>query len=270
MSRNLVASVLLTGFILHPSNAFSQDGQQGPIGKDKIVGGIETTIEEHPWQAAVIVWRNGARYLCGGTAIASNWILTAAHCFGSDPTKSKAVAILGATKYMEALNSGSTIDVSRVVIHPHYKYGQHEFDLALLRVPDIGAGVVIPMAAPSTELSSQETLTVTGWGATREGGSTTDTLLKAEVPYVSNETCNAPESYDSKVMTTMMCAGNAGGGEDSCKGDSGGPLVKGKTIANSILVGVVSFGEGCARKLKYGVYVRVSSFRDWINETMIQ
>jgi trypsin len=267
----LTFPLLFVGLSFCTGTSFSQDQSDSQIiGNDKIVGGVETTIEEHPWQVAIIVWRNGARYLCGGTVISSNWILTAAHCFGKDPTIAKAQAIFGATKYMDAYSSGAAVDVSKIIIHPQYKHGQHDYDLALLNVPQIGNGVVIPMAASNTALSTQETLTVTGWGATKEGGATSDVLLMAQIPYVSNEVCNSPESYNGKVTSTMMCAGNAGGGEDSCQGDSGGPLVKGDTLAKSILVGVVSFGEGCARKLKYGVYIRVSSFRDWIASAMIQ
>ena len=110
-----------------------------------------------------------------------------------------------------------------------------------------------------------ETLEVTGWGRTSEGGTTSETLQKASVPYVATATCNAPDAYGGKVRTGMLCAGFATGGVDACQGDSGGPLVLKRMDQPPVLIGVVGWGEGCARKLKYGVYTRVSAYRTWID-----
>jgi secreted trypsin-like serine protease len=103
---------------------------------------------------------------------------------------------------------------------------------------------------------------VTGWGRIKEGGAPAHRLLIAPVPYVANDVCNRPESYHGTIKPSMLCAG--GKGKDACQGDSGGPLVL-RTEDGPILIGVVSFGDGCARALKYGVYTRVSSFRSWIS-----
>ena len=73
--------------------------------------------------------------------------------------------------------------------------------------------------------------------------------------------------YNGSIGAGMMCAGHRDGGVDACQGDSGGPLVW-KTDDGPLLVGVVSFGEGCARKLKYGVYTRVSKYRHWITKVI--
>lgn len=123
------------------------------------------------------------------------------------------------------------------------------------------------MATLDTPLELGEKLIVTGWGVT-ETGETSSVLKKAEVPYVTNSTCNEPTSYGGKILNMMMCAGEREGGIDSCQGDSGGPLVKGSNAEDAILVGIVSFGEGCASRLKYGVYTRVGSERDWIRRSM--
>jgi trypsin len=91
-------------------------------------------------------------------------------------------------------------------------------------------------------------------------------LLRATVPYIDNATCNEPISYNGEILAGMMCAGHRDGGIDACQGDSGGPLVW-RSQDGPILVGVVSFGDGCARRLKYGVYSRLSYYRDWIART---
>ena len=79
-----------------------------------------------------------------------------------------------------------------------------------------------------------------------------------------NAQCNKPEAYNKTIKAGMSCAGAREGGADACQGDSGGPLIKRKA-SGPVLVGVVSFGYGCARRLRYRVYARVSHYADWIN-----
>ena len=87
------------------------------------------------------------------------------------------------------------------------------------------------------------------------------------MPYADTAVCNDPASYNGGVRPGMMCAGYREGGIDACQGDSGGPLVW-RTPDGPVLVGVVSFGDGCARKLKYGIYTRVSAYREWIDRAI--
>ena len=106
--------------------------------------------------------------------------------------------------------------------------------------------------------------TIAGFGATSEGGDTPDTLQKAQVPVTTDADCAA--AYDSFDASTMLCAGYPQGGTDTCQGDSGGPLF-GRTGAGALkVVGATSFGEGCARPGKPGVYARVgdAELREWI------
>ena len=111
---------------------------------------------------------------------------------------------------------------------------------------------------------------MTGWGRTKEGDEkpASEVLQKGEVPYIENATCNAKDAYDGKIKPGMMCAGYRDGGVDSCQGDSGGPLVL-RGQDGPVLVGVVSWGEGCARKLRYGIYTRVTAYSDWIAKTIL-
>jgi secreted trypsin-like serine protease len=229
----------------------------------RIVGGEKTDINQHPWQVAL---QFRGQFFCGGSIIAEKWILTAAHCFegGFDAQgdwRSKA----GATDYS---GSRGWLEAQRIVVYPDYKgKPTYENDLALVKMKVPPAGRVIPLASRSAIVPEGQPLEVTGWGAVSEHGSGSKTLLKATVPRVSTTECNAPQSYNGAIRDGMMCAGRREGGIDSCNGDSGGPLVW-RTSDGPVLVGVVSFGRGCARELKYGVYTKVSAYRDWIDRTI--
>ena len=230
-------------------------------GNRRIVGGEATTIEKHPWQVALnIKGLDGKTYLCGGSLINQRWILTAAHCVPTADAGATRVKA-GVTDY---IRDGNWLEVERVIPHASYNAGTSENDIALIKLKAPYAGKSVALAGSATALANS-VLEVTGWGATSEGGAGSRKLLVAKVPYVENSTCNEPASYNNAIKQGMLCAGAKG--VDSCQGDSGGPLVLHGT-SGPVLVGVVSVGEGCARELKYGVYTRVSSYRDWIDATL--
>jgi trypsin len=232
--------------------------------RPRIVGGEHADIKDYPWQVALNIKRADGGYLCGGSLVASKWVLTAAHCFmptiSSGDTKVKA----GTTNYH---TEGVWSAIDKIIVHEAYNILTQDNDLTLLKLMSVPNGKIVRMADVTMTIPVGEPLEVTGWGATAEGGDISNDLLKAKVPYVDNATCNATESYHGLIHAGMMCAGHAEGAVDSCQGDSGGPLVW-RTSDGPILVGVVSFGDGCARKLKYGVYTRVSVYRDWITRTI--
>jgi secreted trypsin-like serine protease len=106
--------------------------------------------------------------------------------------------------------------------------------------------------------------TIVGFGTTSEGGDTADTLQEAQVPITTDAYCSG--AYDDFDATSMVCAGFPEGGVDTCQGDSGGPMF-GRDAAGVLkVVGATSFGEGCARPGKPGVYARVGDtvLREWI------
>jgi secreted trypsin-like serine protease len=218
----------------------------------RIVGGEGTDIKDHPWQVALVI--DGK--FCGGVIISDNWVLTAAHCFDSDDAKQVKVKS-GVTNYKIG---GGWSAADRVVLHK-YDAKTQEYDLALVKLTTRLTGKSIPLARPDLELKQCQHLEVTGWGLTKENSAGSENLQKATVPYVDNTACNEPSSYDGEIRPSMMCAGFHE--IDACQGDSGGPLVF-KGPDGPILVGIVSWGEGCGRKLKYGVYTRVSAYSDWI------
>lgn len=107
---------------------------------------------------------------------------------------------------------------------------------------------------------------IAGWGATMEHSAASGILMKAEVPIVEQSTCARQDVYGSKITNNMICAGFASGGIDTCQGDSGGALhCQNETNPNVWEVqGIASWGRGCGRQLRYGVYTRVSNFVKWI------
>jgi secreted trypsin-like serine protease len=226
----------------------------------RIVGGEPTTIKEHPWQVALNVTLDGEIFVCGGSLVADRWVLTAAHCFRPTTKPNEVRVKSGAT---DLVAEGQWSSIERIVIHEANNHKTHENDLALVRLSFPPEGRIIPMMKVAQPLTVGQPFEVAGWGATSYGGYAARRLLKATVPYVANETCNEPTAYNGAIMPSMMCAGYQEGGVDSCQGDSGGPLVW-YTADGPVLVGVVSWGDGCARKLRYGVYTRVVTYTDWI------
>lgn len=235
-----------------------------PQGNRRVVGGEKTDIKKHAWQVALIFERpGGGAALCGGANIGDRWVLTAAHCFSPSDTTNMLRVKAGAT---DIIKEGRWTDIERIIVHEDYDPRTYENDIALVRLKRKPRGQIIPLATQTTKLGVGDPLEVTGWGRTSESGDTSTKLLKANVPYVSNKTCNEPASYDGRVGPGMLCAGESEGGVDACQGDSGGPLVRRSPDKGAILVGVVSFGLGCAREQKYGVYTRVSEYLDWIGD----
>ncbi|MER9214951.1 serine protease [Mesorhizobium sp. M0663] len=231
----------------------------------RIVGGKVTTVEQYPWQAALLyaMVPEPQRILrCGGSVIASNWILTAAHCV-ADKTEEDVVT---KTTFYHAL--GIRTKSVQYFVHPSYDSSTYENDIALVKLAEpVADPTVVPLIEQSADIPDGTNVSVTGWGAVMEGGAASEVLRVADVPLVNLSDCNQPGSYNGRIKNTMMCAGYRDGGLDSCQGDSGGPAVATRG-GKPVLVGIVSFGEGCARRLKYGVYTRVSAFSDWITQTM--
>jgi trypsin len=230
----------------------------------RIVGGVETTIRQHPWQVALLISEGNGGILCGGSLVAARWVVTAAHCFSRQTRPGDVKVKAGATNYV---SEGEWSGVDRIVLHDGYNPQNHDNDIALIKLAAVTSGRAIRFAAPRETLREAQLLEVTGWGATSEGGASASKLQKVQVPLVSNAICNKPEAYKNQVGAGMICAGSRDGGADACQGDSGGPLVK-RGEGGPVLVGVVSFGEGCARKLKYGVYTRISHYHGWIERVV--
>lgn len=228
----------------------------------QIVGGVPATGSQYLFTASV-QYNNGP--WCGGSILNDQWILSAAHCFAGRSVSSFS-AVVGTSNLN---SSGERISVSRIIIHPQYNSSTSNNDIALLQLSrPISANVPTITPADTALINAAaapgDLVTVSGWGAVYEGGPGSSTLLKVDVPVVSNSQCSS--SY-SGITSNMICAGYTSGGRDSCQGDSGGPLFF-QYQGQYFQAGIVSFGRGCARPNYPGVYTRVSQYVDWIEDNI--
>ncbi|MDM8528209.1 trypsin-like serine protease, partial [Anaerolineales bacterium HSG24] len=238
----------------------------GCIADGRVVGGNEATLGEWPWQARLSISIGQDNFLCGGSLIDENWILTAAHCIENAIPENVTVS-LGDYRRSENEDTEQVLNVTQIIPHPNYDGATYDNDIALLELETsvqlTDAVQVVVLGTSNDPVESGTMATITGWGRTSEGGSTSDVLMEAEVPIVTNNTCN--EAYsDIQITDNMLCAGFDEGGVDTCNGDSGGPLIV-RDSDDWMLAGIVSFGIGCARPDLYGVYTRVSRYNSWIN-----
>ena len=157
-------------------------------------------------------------------------------------------------------NIGTQIDVVRIAIHPAWGGIPNNGDVAVWRLAISAPGPYATLAAADPAGATQ--LLATGWGALTEGGAFPRDLMQVKLPLASRTNCNDANSYNGAITGLMICAGPEAGGRDTCQGDSGGPLThnpSGTTLSGyTVLVGVTSFGTGCARPNKFGVYARIS------------
>jgi trypsin len=237
-----------------------------PAQSHAIVGGHDAAAGAYPSIAEVHLAKS---FLCTGTLIAPDWVLTAGHC-GSITGAAVATPVsfpgplidvyIGSTKP----GAGELVPVSEAIVSPSYLLTQG-YDVTLLHLsrPSASTPTKIAGAGETASWAAGTTETIVGWGATAEGGDTPDTLQEAQVPVTTDATCAG--AYSEFDAATMLCAGYPQGGTDTCQGDSGGPMYG--TVGGALrVVGATSFGEGCARPSKPGVYARVGdvALRTWI------
>ncbi|XP_016008226.2 plasminogen isoform X2 [Rousettus aegyptiacus] len=228
----------------------------------RVVGGCVANPHSWPWQISLRT-RFGMHF-CGGTLIAPEWVLTAAHCLERSSRPSSYKVILGAHKEHNLEADVQEIEVAKLFPGPD------RADIALLKLssPAVITEKIIPACLPSANyvVADRTECFITGWGET-QGTYGAGLLKEAQLPVIENKVCNRYEFLNGRVKSSELCAGNLSGGTDSCQGDSGGPLVCFEKD-RYILQGVTSWGLGCARPNKPGVYVRVSRFVPWIEEIM--
>lgn len=231
-----------------------------------IVGGGFASTGEYPWMAAVYLGSPSSGQYCGGTLVKPTVVITAAHCILGLPAPHVTGVLLG--RLTLSGTGGEQIPIAGMVIHPLWNAANNTYDIAAIKLQRASSQTPLPWVVPGQEAlyAPGVTATVTGWGATSEGGSGSNTLKEANVPIVSDTTCAA--SYGGAPLginaSQHVCAGYANGGTDTCQGDSGGPLMVKNAANQFVLAGVTSFGRGCARAKYYGVYSEVATLSSFI------
>ncbi|KAK2846447.1 hypothetical protein Q5P01_009446 [Channa striata] len=232
----------------------------------RIVGGMLEKIGGSPWQ--VLIRRSDGYGFCGGTLVSDRWVVSAAHCF----EESADHVTIGDLDKQRFDPGEQLIKVQKVFVHPHFHSFTFDSDIALiyLKQPIRRGPTAIPACLPDPHLSKyllkdDNRGVVTGWGVTQYLGRSSRFLRKVTLPVISYRVCTA--STEQVITDNMFCAGYQEASKDACSGDSGGPFVV-NYRGTWFLTGVVSWGEQCATKGKYGVYTRLGNFLTWIRDTM--
>jgi secreted trypsin-like serine protease len=236
----------------------------------RIVGGETAANYAWPWQVYIAL---RGSFTCGGTLIDARHVLTAAHCVvGQSNDANDYLVRVGAHTMSQGYYSGTTYPVSDVYAHGNYVSAENGYDVAILRLSYEVTGsdtVNIICLPPSSNfyIPMYQPVVITGFGLTSEGGSLPYTLQQAIIQLLP--TCsNVYGGYDSN---TQICAGIQGGGRDTCQGDSGGPLVyQPRRSSQWYIIGITSYGNGCARDGYPGIYTRVSAYLGWIQQIIGQ
>ncbi|XP_054452358.1 coagulation factor X [Anoplopoma fimbria] len=233
----------------------------------RIVGGVLEKPGGSPWQ--VLVRRSDGYGFCGGTLVSDRWVVSAAHCLEQTADH----VTVGDFDKKRPDPGEQVIKVQKVFVHPHFHSFTFDSDVALLYLSRsvTRSPTAVPACLPDPHLSRyllQENNrgVVTGWGLTHhQSRSSSRFLRKVTLPVVRHRDCSA--STEQVITDNMFCAGYLAVAEDACSGDSGGPFVV-NYRGTWFLTGVVSWGEECAAKGKYGVYTRLGNFLTWIRDTM--
>lgn len=274
----MISLVLITFLFFQSTNSFIYEGNDlialrgcgisSVNWGDRIVGGSEVSIVQFPWQVSLRLARRSSHY-CGGSLLNTKFVITAAHCV-KDQKEGSVNVVMGSTTIKSLSANSKTVAVKKFHIHDNYSPVNLNDDIALIELDDNVSeaknlrfpfirGICLPQQ--NEEFSGKST--VSGWGRTSESTyGSTDHLRAVDVDLMTDDDCRK-DYGKSKIHDSMLCAGYSEGGKDACQGDSGGPLVK--LIDNrAVLLGVVSWGYGCARPGNPGVYTQVSRYVDWI------
>ncbi|XP_011692172.1 PREDICTED: venom serine protease 34-like isoform X2 [Wasmannia auropunctata] len=230
----------------------------------KIVGGMETGVNEYPMMAGLVDPLKVDVY-CGATIISERHVLTAAHCLTDRSTSNVGVLVGDHDLGTGAdTNASSLHTVSRFYAHPFYNRESLENDIAIvmvnsvIRFSDEVGPVCLPFQHQSDSFAGSY-VDLLGWGTTQFGGMKSRTLQKITVTVITNRECR--RQY-SNVSYSQLCT--YGEGKDACQFDSGGPtLWQNPTTKREVLVGVISSGFGCGND-KPGINTRVGTYLDWI------
>merc|ERR550534_3513238 len=245
-----------------------------PAASGRIVGGQEVNpMHSKPYQVYLQSCSSRGCAMCGATLLNKRYAMTAMHCVEE---ASSLVVALGEHNIRTDIENhqAKSIPVERVIKRSDYDSDKVNNDIALLRLAqevDFNDNIV-PACLPSS--TSQKyagwDAVVSGWGTTSSGGRTSDVLKETRQTILANTAAECVQGAGgpgatASVPETKLCAYKQG--TDSCQGDSGGPLVV-MEDGRWTVVGVVSYGFGCATNGFAGVYARVTNYMNWIQSNI--
>lgn len=253
MKENIMYKILIVGLLWSFVNGVAV--AEDLLIESKIINGTVVSVNDDEWRFIVSLKYNGNAY-CGGSLVAPNWVLTAAHClYGYTPDAYDSV---GVGSYN--LNTMTEYGVKQFIIHPSYNPTTMDNDIGLIELDKSALNVATIPYDISSSLAVDTQTKVAGWGTmTANIYDAPDDLMEALTPIVDFDQCNSSSVYQGALTNNMLCAGYWVSTRDSCQGDSGGPL-----MVDNKLVGIVSWGNGCAVDGYPGVYTKVQNYTSWI------
>lgn len=247
-----------------------------------IVGGEPDTIVRNPWMISIrsaLATDNLAGHRCGGALISPTWIITAAHCLEGVTSVGDLQVLIGT----EMLTSGGeVIPIAKYHLHENYNSKGNDNDIALIKLSrSVNTKIIRPitMEEEASLVKPGVAVRISGWGLLHEDDmEIVSGLQSGVVQIIKNEDCANLGVGVGSITPNMICAGiprrelrdSEANNQpipkivDACQGDSGGPLILEHKPNSYLLVGIVSWGIGCGRENKYGIYTRVGKYSAWI------
>ncbi|NXH21737.1 OVCH2 protein, partial [Bucco capensis] len=250
----------------------------------RIVGGKQVEEGSQPWQVSL---KRGHKHFCGGTIVAAQWVVTAAHCTLGRNLLEYLNVTAGEHDLQVRENGEQSLPVKDVIKHPNFDpRWPMNYDIALLKLDGAFnfSSSVWPacLPEPGERFAAGSICTACGWGRLNENGALPQVLHEVNLPILNSKDCSRALSTLKKPIQgdTILCAGFPDGGQDACQGDSGGPLLCQRRHGAWTLAGVISWGMGCARgwrsneKKKHynrgspGIFTDLSVVLSWLQDNM--
>uniref|UniRef100_A0A0K0E4D2 Peptidase S1 domain-containing protein n=1 Tax=Strongyloides stercoralis TaxID=6248 RepID=A0A0K0E4D2_STRER len=231
----------------------------------KIVGGDISSNNSWPWIVQIAIKKNN-QVVCGGALISDDLVLTVAHCFRDGKTnKSEHLRVYYGSNVMF---EKEYVDVEDISKHPSFffEYDRAGYDISLLKLKEKVKFdfTTFPLCLPDEDVKVSDICFAAGFGYDKENGYQSEYLKEILVPVMPMSLCNDEDHYGGIVdEKSNFCGGYSSGIKDICQGDSGGPLM---CLNDDIwkAQGIASWGHGCGRLYRPGVYSNVNKLKPWI------